>query len=74
MCRTLQRQLFKGKRKYFELSFDKKFKYKVMGSYLPYILEKAKELREEKKVLKLYSKECPRNDGDGGVEVECGGR
>ncbi|XP_059657718.1 AAA-ATPase At3g50940-like [Cornus florida] len=39
----------------FELSFDKKHKVKVLRSYLPYVLERSKAIREETKVVKLCS-------------------
>lgn len=38
----------------FELSFHEKYRNMVLSSYLPYILQKAKEIREEKKTLKLH--------------------
>ncbi|XP_077244308.1 AAA-ATPase At3g50940-like [Tasmannia lanceolata] len=39
----------------FELCFHKKHKEKVMNSYLPYILKKSKEMKEEKNAVKLYT-------------------
>lgn len=39
----------------FELSFHKKHRDMVLSSYLPYILWKAKAIREEKKTLKLHT-------------------
>ncbi|PIA55825.1 hypothetical protein AQUCO_00700266v1, partial [Aquilegia coerulea] len=39
----------------FQLDFDKKYKDKVLGSYLPYVLERAKSIREEKKTIKLFT-------------------
>ncbi|XP_068655348.1 protein HYPER-SENSITIVITY-RELATED 4-like [Aristolochia californica] len=41
--------------RYFQLSFHKKHKHKVFEFYLPYVLKRAKAIREEKKVLKLYT-------------------
>ncbi|TXG52186.1 hypothetical protein EZV62_021355 [Acer yangbiense] len=41
--------------RYFELSFHKKFKAMVMSSYLPYILQQGKDIREEKKAMKLHT-------------------
>ncbi|WCJ35221.1 P-loop containing nucleoside triphosphate hydrolases superfamily protein [Euphorbia peplus] len=41
--------------RYFELSFKKKHKDMVLSSYLPYILDKAKAIKEEKKTLKLHT-------------------
>ncbi|KAL3501040.1 hypothetical protein ACH5RR_035489 [Cinchona calisaya] len=39
----------------FELVFNKKYKDKVLNSYLPYALERSKSIKEENKVIKLYS-------------------
>ncbi|PIA56094.1 hypothetical protein AQUCO_00700445v1 [Aquilegia coerulea] len=41
--------------KYYELSFHKQFKTIVLGSYLPYVLRRSKEIKEENRSLKLYS-------------------
>ncbi|EEF52613.1 AAA-ATPase At3g50940 [Ricinus communis] len=41
--------------RYFELSFHKKHRDMVLSCYLPYILKKAKAIREEKKTLKLHT-------------------
>ncbi|KAF2293304.1 hypothetical protein GH714_000024 [Hevea brasiliensis] len=41
--------------RFFELSFHEKYRDMVLSSYLPYILQKAKEIREEKKTLKLHT-------------------
>ncbi|OMO84471.1 hypothetical protein COLO4_22021 [Corchorus olitorius] len=48
-----------GEKRLFELSFNKKHKDKVMGFYLPYVLVKAEEIKNQDKVIKLYSKQCP---------------
>lgn len=40
---------------HYELSFHKKHKDKVMECYLPYVLAKAKDIKEEQKILKLYN-------------------
>ncbi|KAL2521076.1 Cytochrome [Forsythia ovata] len=39
----------------FELNFHKKHKDNVLKVYLPYILRKAKEIKEEKKVVRLHT-------------------
>ncbi|XP_008241895.1 PREDICTED: AAA-ATPase At2g18193-like [Prunus mume] len=39
----------------FELTFHKKHKDKVIDYYLPYVLARAKTLKEEQKTLKLYT-------------------
>ncbi|KAK2660572.1 hypothetical protein Ddye_007105 [Dipteronia dyeriana] len=41
--------------RFFELSFHKKFKETVMSSYLPYILQQGKDVRDEKKAMKLHT-------------------
>ncbi|KAK8522575.1 hypothetical protein V6N13_115539 [Hibiscus sabdariffa] len=38
-----------------ELSFHNKFMEKVISSYLPYVIERSKAIKEEKKVLRLLS-------------------
>lgn len=41
--------------RYFELSFHKKFREMVMDSYLPYVLQQVKDIKEEKKSMKLHT-------------------
>ncbi|KAI4327650.1 hypothetical protein L6164_020086 [Bauhinia variegata] len=50
----------------FELTFHKKFKERVMGSYLLHVLERAHQIKNEEKVLKLYNRDCPYDSEDGG--------
>ncbi|KAF3440710.1 hypothetical protein FNV43_RR18996 [Rhamnella rubrinervis] len=50
----------------FEVTFNKKFKDKILDSYLPYVLARANAVREEEKVVKLYNRECPYDDDQGG--------
>lgn len=45
----------KGERRSMELSFLKKNAEKVFSSYLPYVVEKSEMIKEENKVVKLYS-------------------
>ncbi|XP_040987593.1 AAA-ATPase At3g50940-like [Juglans microcarpa x Juglans regia] len=42
-------------RKAFELKFHQKHREKVLNSYLPYILERAKAIKEEIKAIKLHT-------------------
>ena len=35
-----------------------------MKDYLPFILEKAREIRDNDRVVKLYTRDCPYNDDD----------
>ncbi|GMH14881.1 hypothetical protein Nepgr_016722 [Nepenthes gracilis] len=39
--------------RYFELSFDKKFKERVLNSYLPFVMSRSKEMKDRDKALKL---------------------
>lgn len=41
--------------RYFELSFHKKQKEMALKFYLPYILKRAKEIKEEKRVVRLHT-------------------
>ncbi|XP_020959307.1 AAA-ATPase At3g50940-like isoform X2 [Arachis ipaensis] len=41
--------------RYFEVTFHKKHLDMVLGSYFPYILQKAKDIEEEKKSVKLHT-------------------
>lgn len=41
--------------KYLHLNFHKKHKKKVFDEYLPYVLERSKAVKEEKKTLKLHT-------------------
>ena len=43
----------------FELSFDKKHKEMVLDYYLPFILVKAKEAKDEERVLKMHTLNAP---------------
>lgn len=45
----------RSEKRSFELSFPKKLKETVLESYLPFILEKAKEMRDEERVLKMHT-------------------
>lgn len=53
--------------KFFELSFNKKSKDKILESYLPYVLRRANEIRAESKVVKIYNRDCPHGDDDSGI-------
>ncbi|GLT44650.1 hypothetical protein SLA2020_185350 [Shorea laevis] len=41
--------------KYFELSFRNKFKDQVVDVYLPHVLARAEQIKEETRVVKIYS-------------------
>ncbi|XP_031371758.1 AAA-ATPase At5g17750-like [Punica granatum] len=40
---------------YFELSFDKKHKDKIIGSYVPFVIEKSSEIKGKEKILKMFT-------------------
>lgn len=48
----------------FELSFNKKYKEKVMDCYLPHVLKRGEEIEHKEKVVKLY------NRGWGSINLE----
>lgn len=45
----------RSEKRYFELSFHKKHKEIVLNTYLPFILEKAKDMKDEERVLKMHT-------------------
>lgn len=53
--------------KFFELSFNKKSKDKILESYLPYVLRRANQIKAESKVVKIYNRDCPHGDDDSGI-------
>ncbi|KAK3015104.1 hypothetical protein RJ639_006784 [Escallonia herrerae] len=58
-----------GEKTYFELAFNKKLKEKVLGEYLPFVLDKAKEIKDDERIVKLHSINCPygKNEFDRGT-------
>ncbi|KAK4417423.1 AAA-ATPase [Sesamum alatum] len=59
---------FQAERRYFELTFEKQNRDIVLNDYLPFVLAKAKEIKENERAVKLYTRDCPFNndDEDGG--------
>ncbi|KAE8707932.1 hypothetical protein F3Y22_tig00110368pilonHSYRG00010 [Hibiscus syriacus] len=55
---------------YFELSFQKRNREMVLSSYLPYVLQKAKEIKEKKKTLKLHTVEYQGIDYWGSINLD----
>ncbi|PQP96389.1 AAA-ATPase [Prunus yedoensis var. nudiflora] len=53
-----------AEKRHFELSFHKKHKDKVIDSYLPHVLARADAIKEEQKVVKLYSRSLCSYDDD----------
>ncbi|XP_022741175.1 AAA-ATPase At5g17760-like [Durio zibethinus] len=45
----------RAEKRSFQLSFHKKHKDKVLASYMPYILERAKAIKDEQRVLKMFT-------------------
>nr|XP_033508556.1 AAA-ATPase At5g17760-like [Nicotiana tomentosiformis] len=43
--------MFVNEKRYFELSFNKQHKDKIMNCYIPFVLNKAKDMSHEKKVV-----------------------
>ena len=58
-------------KRFFELSFKKKFKQIVLEEYLPFVLAKAKEMKDNDKVVKLYTRDFSSPNSD---EDDSGGR
>ncbi|MBA0659664.1 hypothetical protein Goklo_011775 [Gossypium klotzschianum] len=56
--------------RYFELSFHKKNREMVLGSYLPYLLQKAKEIKEKNKTLKLHTVDYNGTDYWGSINLD----
>ncbi|XP_057962743.1 AAA-ATPase At5g17760-like [Malania oleifera] len=42
-------------KRFFELSFDRKHKDMILDSYLPFVLEKSKAIKDEEKAVRLFS-------------------
>uniref|UniRef100_A0A5B6YMG8 AAA+ ATPase domain-containing protein n=1 Tax=Davidia involucrata TaxID=16924 RepID=A0A5B6YMG8_DAVIN len=57
---------YSGEKRFFELSFNKKFKAIVLNDYLPFVLDKSKEIKQNERVVKLYTRDCPCDDEEGG--------
>ncbi|KAG8383364.1 hypothetical protein BUALT_Bualt04G0004800 [Buddleja alternifolia] len=55
-------------KKYFELTFGKPYKDTILNDYLPFVLSKAKQIKESDKAVKLYTRDYVYNmeDDDSG--------
>ncbi|PIN06822.1 AAA+-type ATPase [Handroanthus impetiginosus] len=60
------RASFKSEKRYFEATFEKINKETVVNEYLPFVLAKAKEIKEKERPVKLYTRDCPYHDDDEG--------
>ncbi|KAL2532550.1 P-loop containing nucleoside triphosphate hydrolase superfamily protein [Abeliophyllum distichum] len=65
-----QKDHFQPEKRYFELSFNKLYRETVLNEYLPFVMKKAKEIKEKDRNVKLYTRDCPYSysddDEDGG--------
>ncbi|KAK3015098.1 hypothetical protein RJ639_006778 [Escallonia herrerae] len=62
-----------GEKTYFELAFNKKLKEKVLSEYLPSVLDKAKEIKDDERIVKLLSMNGPYGENEfdrGSVNLE----
>ncbi|KAJ0096835.1 hypothetical protein Patl1_29030 [Pistacia atlantica] len=66
ICTQPENNSYSSEKRHFELTFNKKHKETVMNRYLPYVLEKADKIKREERVVKLYNRDCPYDDEDGG--------
>ncbi|CAA7022136.1 unnamed protein product [Microthlaspi erraticum] len=53
-------------KRYYELTFDKKLKDKVMGSYLSHVVAASEEIKRSLRVVKLYSQDVYGSDDEDG--------
>lgn len=61
VCTETQNDGDSEEKRSFELSFNKKYREKVMDCYLPHVLKRGKEIEDEEKVVKLYNRQGSRN-------------
>ncbi|KAK9284113.1 hypothetical protein L1049_023280 [Liquidambar formosana] len=60
-----------SEKRYFDLRFDKKFKDKVLDSYLPYVMARSKEIKEkDEKIVRIYTRDSVYDEGGGGYRGE----
>lgn len=57
VCTETQNDGDSEEKRSFELSFNKKYREKVMDCYLPHVLKRGKEIEDEEKVVKLYNRQ-----------------
>ncbi|KAF8049175.1 hypothetical protein N665_2280s0007 [Sinapis alba] len=56
----------KSAKRYYELTFEKKLREKVMGSYLTHVVAESEEIKRSLRVVKLYSQDVYVTDDDDG--------
>ncbi|XP_075493054.1 AAA-ATPase At2g18193-like [Primulina tabacum] len=59
-----QKNHFQPEKRFFELTFDKSRKDDVLNEYLPHIMAKAKEIKDNERAVRLYTRDCPFNGED----------
>uniref|UniRef100_A0A7N0TC34 AAA+ ATPase domain-containing protein n=1 Tax=Kalanchoe fedtschenkoi TaxID=63787 RepID=A0A7N0TC34_KALFE len=57
---------------YFQIVFEKKFKDMVLGSYLPYVMDRFEQIKSEDKVVRLYTRGGNVDDDDDNARGEWG--
>ncbi|KAG6392810.1 hypothetical protein SASPL_147037 [Salvia splendens] len=57
---------FQPEKRWFELTFEKSKKNIVVDAYLPFVLAKAQEIRDDDRAVKLFTRDCPFDDDDDG--------
>ncbi|KAG8383363.1 hypothetical protein BUALT_Bualt04G0004700 [Buddleja alternifolia] len=55
--------ILQSEKRYFELCFDKKDKDRILDSYIPFVLESSKNIKDEKKIVRLHTLACSANYG-----------
>lgn len=63
-----QKGSFRPEKRWFEVTFEKSKKETVVDEYLPFVLSKAQEIRDNDRAVKLYTRDYPFDcdDDDGG--------
>ncbi|KAH6755990.1 P-loop containing nucleoside triphosphate hydrolases superfamily protein [Perilla frutescens var. hirtella] len=65
---------FRPEKRWFELTFERSKKEAVVDEYLPFVLTKAQEIRDNDRAVKLYTRDCPFDyDDDDGANGGGGG-
>ncbi|XP_006299202.2 AAA-ATPase At2g18193 [Capsella rubella] len=54
-------------KRYYELTFEKKLRDKVMNSYLSHVVAESEEIKRNLRVVKLYSRDVDATDDDDGM-------
>ncbi|KZV20224.1 cell division cycle protein 48 [Dorcoceras hygrometricum] len=57
---------YQPEKRFFELTLEKQCKDDVLREYLPHVIAKAKEIRDSERAVKLYTRDRPFDNEDGG--------